>query len=82
MWLDFPDGSVVKNLPPNAGTAGKGNALQYFFFFFFQFRTPVFLSEKSHIQRSLIGYNPEGFKELDKTERLSTHTTVDITEFH
>jgi len=41
--------------------------------------TPVFLSEKSHIQRSLVGYNPEGLKELDKTEQLSMHTIVDIT---
>ena len=33
--------------------------------------TPVFLPGKSHGQRSLAGYSPGGFKELDTTERLS-----------
>ena len=36
--------------------------------------TPVFLPGKSHGQRSLAGYSPWGRKELDTTERLSTHT--------
>ena len=35
---------------------------------------PVFLSEKSHGQRSLAGYSPWGGKESDMTERLNTHT--------
>ena len=35
--------------------------------------TPVFLPEKSHRQRSLVGYSPWGHTELDKTEQLSTH---------
>ena len=30
--------------------------------------TPVFLSGKSHGQRSLVGYSPWGWKESDKTE--------------
>ena len=29
--------------------------------------TPVFLPEKSHGQRSLAGYSPQGRKELDVT---------------
>ena len=33
--------------------------------------TPVFLSGKSHGQRSLVGYSPWGHKELDTTERLT-----------
>ena len=33
--------------------------------------TLVFLSEKSHRQRSLVGYSPWGCKELDMTEQLS-----------
>ena len=33
--------------------------------------TPVFLPEKSHGQRSLVGYSPWGCKESDMTERLS-----------
>ena len=35
--------------------------------------TPVFLTGKSHWQRSLVGYSPWGCKESDMTERLSTH---------
>ena len=30
--------------------------------------TPVFLPGKSHGQRSLVGYSPQGRKELDTTE--------------
>ena len=37
--------------------------------------TPVFLSEKSHGQRSQAGYNPWDHKELDTTERLSMSTS-------
>ena len=37
--------------------------------------TPIFLSEKSHGQRSLAGYSPWGLKELDTTEpHTHTHT--------
>ena len=37
--------------------------------------TPVFLPGESHGQRSLVGYNPKGCKELDTTEATShTHT--------
>ena len=35
--------------------------------------TPVFLSEKSHGQRSLAGYSPWGHKESDTTEQLHHH---------
>ena len=35
--------------------------------------TPVFLPGEFHGQRSLVGYSPRGFKESDRTERLSTH---------
>ena len=34
--------------------------------------TPVFLSGKFHGQRSLVGCNPWGHKESDRTERLGT----------
>ena len=36
--------------------------------------TPVFLSEKSHGQRSLAGYSPWCCKEFYTTEQLSAHT--------
>ena len=35
--------------------------------------TPVLLPGKSHGQRSLVGCSPYSGKELDTTERLSTH---------
>ena len=69
--VDFPGGSVVKNLPAIAGDAGdevsipgsrrspgggNGNPLQYS------------CLGKSHGQRSLAGYSPSGFKESDRTE--------------
>ena len=71
---------MVKNLPANAENAGdtrdtglipgsgrcpgvgNGNSLQYS------------LPEKIHGQRCLAGYTPWSHKELDMTERLSTHT--------
>ena len=34
--------------------------------------TPVFLPEKSHGQRNLVGYSPKGHKESDMSELLST----------
>ena len=69
---------VVESLPANAGDlrdvgsiprsgrspgGGKGNPLQY--------------SGEFHGQRSLVGYNPWGHKELDTTEQLSiAHSTA------
>ena len=38
--------------------------------------SPVFLPGESHGQRSLAGYSPRGFTELDTTERRSTHTVL------
>ena len=73
----FPGGSVVKNLPANAGDPGdmgsipgsgrspgeeNGNLLQYF------------LPENFHEQRSLAGCGLWGHKELNMTERLRVHT--------
>ena len=58
--LNFPGGSVVKNLPANAGDAGsipglgrspkEGNG------------NPLQLPGRSHGQRSLTGYSPWGHK--------------------
>ena len=36
--------------------------------------TPVFLPRESHGRRSLVGYSPQGHKESDTTEQLTTHT--------
>ena len=40
--------------------------------------TPVFLTGKSHGQRSLVGYSPWGHKESDMTSRLSTPDVKDV----
>ena len=73
-YFGFPGGSVVKNLPVNAGDVGliptsgrspggKKKKWQL---------TPVFLLGESHGQRSLVGYSPWGCKEWDTTERACT----------
>ena len=66
---------MVKNLPANAGDLAStpglgrspggvhGNPLQ------------CSCLENPHGQRSLAGYSPWGRKELDMTQRLSTHST-------
>ena len=66
--MGFPGGSVVQNLPANAGDVGfnpwvgkipaRGE------------RQPilVFVPGKSRGQRSLVGCSPWGHKELDMTE--------------
>ena len=65
--MGFPDGSAGKESTCNAGDKfnplfGKipwRRAWQH---------TSVFLPEKSHGQRSLVGYSPKGHKELDTIE--------------
>ena len=76
----FSGGSVVKNLPANAGDTGSipglerspgegnGNPLQYS------------CLESPHGQRSLVGYGPWGHKELDTTEQLNTRNIREIVE--
>ena len=76
--LDFPRGSDGKESACNAGNLGSipglgrspggghGNPLQYS------------CLENPHGQRSLAGYGPWGHKELDMTERLSTHILVNM----
>ena len=68
----FPGGSVVKNLPANAGdkrdvslipgsgrSPGGGNG------------NTIFLPGEFHGQGSLMGYSPWGIKELEMTEQLT-----------
>ena len=78
LWLStahsggFPGGSMVKNLPANQRCrfntwVGKISWRR-------KWQTaPVFLPGKSHGQRSLVGYNPQYYKELDRTELLRVH---------
>ena len=60
---DARDEGVIPGSGRSPGE-GCGNPLQYS------------CLEKSHGQRSLVGYNPWGPRELDTTEPLSTHTAV------
>ena len=78
-------GSVVKNLPANAGAVGDTGPLpgvgKIPWKRVWQL-TPVFLPGKSHGQRSLVGYSLWG----DTTERLGTYTKrtshTDLGLFH
>ena len=74
--MGFPGGSVVKNLPPNAGDLslipglgrypeeGHDNQLQYS------------CLENPHGQRSLAGYIPWGLKKSDTTELSTQHSSL------
>jgi len=57
---------VVKNLLPNAGDIR--NMVRKIPWRRKWQPTPVFLPGKSHGQRSLVGYSPQGCKELDMTK--------------
>ena len=66
MYLGFPNGVMVRNLPagdsgsiPGVGQIPWKRAWQ---------PTPVFLPGESHGQRILAGYIPWGHKESDMTE--------------
>ena len=70
--LDFPGGAVIKNTPASARNVGlisgserssgvgNGNPLQY-------------SCLENSMEMSLLGYNPQGCKESDTTERVYTH---------
>ena len=62
LYLYFPDGSVVKNPPANAGNAGSIPGLGRFPWSRKWQLIPVFLPGKSHarFQTSLAGYSPWG----------------------
>ena len=65
----------VKNLPANAGDTRDVDGFDPWVRKIPWKRawqpTLVFLSGKSHGQRSLVGYSPQGHKESDMTERLT-----------
>ena len=65
---------MVKNLPANAGNARDASLIPGSGRFPWRRKwqpAPVFMPEKSHEQRSLVGYSPWGHKELDTTELLT-----------
>ena len=70
--MGFPVGSAVKTLPAGAGDwvqpLSREDPLEKEMVPF-----PVFLPGKSHGQRSLVGYSPQGHKELDTTYWLNNN---------
>ena len=76
--IGSPGGSMVKNLPANAGDSEDTDLWVRKVLWRRKWQpTPVFLPGKSHEQRSLAGYNLWACKESDMTEH--THTTSMIT---
>ena len=60
--MDSPGGSVVENLPANAGDSRFDLWIAKIPWRRKWQLTPVFLPGKSHGQRSLVGYSPRGHK--------------------
>ena len=65
LYMGFPGGSVVKNPPANAGDARAWGFNPWVGKILWRRKwqpSPVFLPGKSHGQRSLEGYCPQGHK--------------------
>ena len=77
-WVGFLGGAVVKNPPVNVGEIRDYRlslCVRKILCSTSKWQpTPIFLPGKFHGQRSLAFYSSWGHKELDMTERLSTHT--------
>ena len=69
--MDFPVGSDSKESACSAGDLGSNPGMGRFPGQGTWLPTPVFLPGEFHEQRSLVGYSPEGHKELDMTEQLT-----------
>ena len=70
----FPGSSVVEDLPANAGDLRFDSQVRKIPWNRKWQPTSVFQSGESHRLWSLVGYSPQGHKELDRTERLTEHT--------
>ena len=69
--MAFPSGTVVKNLPANAGDARERRFNPWVRKIPWRRKwqpTTVFLLGEFHGQRSLVGYSPWDHKESDMTE--------------
>ena len=66
---------VLKNIPANAGEVGSIPGLGRFAWRRKQQPTPVFLPEKSHVQRSLMDCSLWVKRESDITQSIQTHNT-------
>ena len=77
--MGFPGGAVAKNQPANAGDERRHRFDPWVWKIPWRRKwqhTPVFLTEKSHGQRSLVSCSPWGQEESDPTERMSTPKEV------
>ena len=70
----FPGSSDSKESDCNAGYPGSIPGLERSLGGGNEKPTPVFLPGVFHGQRSLASYSPQGHKESDMTEQLTTHT--------
>ena len=71
VFKDFSGGTVVKNLPANAGNTGDRGFNPWVGEIPWRKKwqpTPVFLPGEFHGERILEGYNPWDHKESDMTE--------------
>ena len=71
---DFPGGPVAKTLCSQCRIPGFDPSVRKILWRREWQPTRVFLPRESHGLRSLVGYSPGGFKELDMTERLHFFT--------
>ena len=72
--MSFPGDSVVENLPANTGHRFDPWVRKIPWRRKWQ-ATPVFLSEKSHGQRRLVGYSPWGHKRVGHGLVTKQHAT-------
>ena len=64
-WLNWTDAEDVGLIPGSGGSPGEGNG------------NPLQNScERSHGQRSVVGYSPQGHKRVDTTEWLNDSTVL------
>ena len=79
---------MVKNLPARAGDTRRAGYWEDSLEKEMAPHTPVFLLEKSHGQRSLVGYSPWGHKESDVAEHtlqgsfMSKHTLTILINYY
>ena len=69
---DFPGGSDGKESACNVGDLGLVSGLGKILWRKKWQPTPAFLPGEFRGQRSLVGFSPRGFKELDMTEATDT----------
>ena len=77
----FPGGSVVKNLPANAGYAKRLGFDPWIGKIPWRRKwqpTPIFLPRKSHRQRSLVSYSPWGCIRVGHDLATEQETEVDL----